>query len=122
MMSIVSALKDAAIRPVQTALSRIAMDVVELLAIGILAVLALGFMLATLYVWFEQMWGPLVATGAMAGLFLLLTLVAVGIRASTTAARRKEDEKKAAQRQSLGVAAVVGDRVAQMDRILAEDP
>jgi hypothetical protein len=122
MPGIVSALKDAAMRPVQAALSRIARDVVALLAIGILALITVVFMLATLYVWFEQMWGPLVATGAMAVLFLVFTLVAVGIRASTAATRRKDHDKdnetKAATRQSLGMAIVVGDQIARIAGIV----
>jgi hypothetical protein len=114
MSGIVSALKDAAIRPVQAALSRIARDAVALVAIGILALITVVFMLATLYVWLERMWGPLGGTGAMAVLFLVLTLVAVGLRASTAAARHKEDETKAAARQSLGVAIAVGDQIARI--------
>jgi hypothetical protein len=114
MWNLINSLKDAAIRPVQTAVSRMATDAVEWAAIGILAIVTLAFAVATLYVWFEQMWGPLVATGAMAGLFLLLTLIMLGVRASTAAARRKEDERRAAARDRLGMAAVMTDQVSRL--------
>jgi uncharacterized membrane protein len=94
MFQMLAQLKDSALRPVRTMVSHLVTDVIEIALIVILAMIAAGFGIGALYIWFADRYGSLHAAGYMAAIFAGLAVLVVIIRMVTSAARKKKAERE----------------------------
>lgn len=112
------ALRDATIRPLQIAMTRMAADAAIVLGIGLLATLGIGFAIAAAGVWIAEQLGALAACGILAGVFLGLAGITLALNRTARAKRRRKADEEAAGRQAAqagaGIAALVGGQLVRM--------